>query len=264
MAIVVSALFFSPLVYLVSTALKSELQMLRQPRAFFPMPLHFENFVRVLTDYNIGRYFKNTVLVVVISIIGNVAVSTLAGYAFARIRFRGRETLFTITLACMFMPLFLIIIPRFLIFKTIGLIGTLWPLILPSAFGSPFCIFLIRQYLRSIPIELSHAATIDGCGEFGIYARIIMPLSKPVIATVIIFTTQWRWNDFIEPLIYLPSARLHTITMGLYTVLGMSGEEVTTHLVMAFLIVSIAPVMAVFLIAQRQFVEGTTTTGLKA
>ena len=261
--VLVCLVFLSPFAYLFSTALKDVQQLLTQPRRLFPLPLHPENFLTVLQQFPVQRYFLNTVLVVVGSVIGNLIVSTLAGYALSRLTFRGREYLFTITLACMFMPLFLIIIPRFLIFNRMGVIGTLWPLIIPSAMGSPFCIFLIRQYLRSIPMELSEAAKVDGCSEFRIYSRIIMPLAKPVMATVVIFTTQWRWNDFIEPLIYLPSQKLYTITMGLYTVLGQSAEEINIHLVMAFLIIAILPIILVFLVAQRQFVEGTTSTGLK-
>ncbi len=261
--ILVCLVFLSPFVYLISTALKSVEQLLTMPRVLFPLPLHPENFLRVVQQFPILRYFKNTFLVVIGSVAGNLLVSTMAGYALSRLTFKGREILFTITLACMFMPLFLIIIPRFLIFQKLGVIGTLWPLILPTAFGSPFCIFLIRQYLRSIPMELSEAAKVDGCRELAIYSRIIMPLAKPVMATVVIFTTQWRWNDFIEPLIYLPSGKLYTITMGLYTVLGTSAEEINIHLVMAFLIIAILPILLIFLVAQRQFVEGTASTGLK-
>ena len=169
-----------------------------------------------------------------------------------------------LTLSCMFMPLFLIIIPRFIVFRNLGMIGTLLPLIVPSALGSPFCIFLVRQYLRGIPMDLNEAARIDGCGELGIYARIIMPLCRPALATIVIFTTQWRWNDFIEPLIYLPNEKLFTITMGLYTVLGQSAEDITIHLVMAFLILSILPIVAIFVAAQKQFVEGVSHTGLKS
>jgi multiple sugar transport system permease protein len=261
--VLVCAVFFSPFVYLFSTALKNEVQLLSQPRAFFPAPLHFRNFAVVFGRFDVVRYFTNTLLVVVFSVAGNAIVSTLTGYALSRMEWRGRELVFMLTLSCMFMPLFLIIIPRFIVFKHLGMIGTLLPLIVPSAFGSPFCIFLMRQYLRGIPMDLNEAARIDGCGELGIYARIIMPLCRPALATIVIFTTQWRWNDFIEPLIYLPNAKLFTITMGLYTVLGQSAEDITIHLVMAFLILSILPIVAIFALAQKQFVEGVSHTGLK-
>lgn len=256
--------FLSPFVYLFSTALKDEVQLLRQPRAFFPAPLHIENFLVVFQRFDVLKYFYNTILVVVFSVVGNLIVSTLAGYALSRMEYRGRELVFMLTLSCMFMPLFLIIIPRFIIFRNLGMIGSLLPLILPSALGSPFCIFLMRQYLRGIPLDLNEAARIDGCGELRIYARIIMPLCRPALATIVIFTTQWRWNDFIEPLIYLPNEKLFTITMGLYTVLGQSAEDITIHLVMAFLILSILPILLVFALAQKQFVEGVSHTGLKA
>jgi multiple sugar transport system permease protein len=261
--VLVCLAFVAPFVYLLSTSLKNEAQLLSQPRAFFPLPLHPVNFVTVFVKFNVVRYFANTILVVVGSVVGNVIVSTLAGYALARMKYRGRELVFMLTLSCMFMPLFLIIIPRFIVFKELGMIGTLLPLIVPSALGSPFCIFLMRQYLRGIPMDLNEAARIDGCGELGIYSRIIMPLCRPAVATIVIFTTQWRWNEFIEPLIYLPNEKLYTITMGLYTVLGQSAEDITIHLVMAFLILSIIPILAVFAAAQKQFVEGVSHTGLK-
>jgi multiple sugar transport system permease protein len=261
--VVACLVFLAPFVYLVSTALKNEAQLLSQPRAFFPAPLHPMNFVTVFVKFNVVRYFANTIVVAVGSVAGNVIVSTMAGYALARMQYRGRELVFMLTLSCMFMPLFLIIIPRFIVFKELGMIGTLLPLIVPSALGSPFCIFLMRQYLRGIPMDLNEAARIDGCGELGIYARIIMPLCRPAVATIVIFTTQWRWNEFIEPLIYLPNEKLYTITMGLYTVLGQSAEDITIHLVMAFLILSIIPILAIFAAAQKQFVEGVSHTGLK-
>jgi multiple sugar transport system permease protein len=262
--ILVCFVFFSPFIYLLSTALKNEVQIITMPRVLFPFPLHFENFTKVITQYPIGKYLWNTLIVVFFSIIGNIFVSTLTGYALSRIEFKGRELLFNLTLACMFMPLFLIIIPRFLIFKNLGMIGTLMPLILPSAFGSPFCIFLMRQFLRGIPMSLSEAARIDGCSEFRIYSQIIMPLAGPAIATIIIFTTQWRWNEFIEPLIYLQSEKLYTITMGLYTVIGMAAEEINTHLVMAFVILSVMPILIIFVIAQKWFIEGISSSGIKS
>ena len=259
----VCVIFFMPFVYLLSTALKDVNQLLMQPRALFPWPFHFENFVYVFKKYDVIRYFNNTFLVVIFCVIGNVIVSTLAGYSLSRLNYKGRETIFLLTLSCMFMPLFLIIIPRFLIFQRLGLLHTLLPLIIPGALGSPFCIFLARQFLRGIPPDLSEAARIDGCGEFDIYWRVIVPLCTPLIVTIIIFTVQWRWSDFIEPLIYLQNERFYTVMMGLYVILGQSAEEVNTHNVMAFLILSIVPILVIFMFAQRYFVEGISHTGLK-
>jgi multiple sugar transport system permease protein len=261
--IAVGLMFVLPFVYLLSTALKDVGQLLNQPRAFFPLPLHPENFVHVFQEYDILKYFRNTFIVVACCIAGNVMVSTLAGYTLSRMYFRGRETLFILTLSCMFMPLFLLIIPRFLIFQKLGVLNSLLPLIIPGALGSPFCIFLTRQFMRGIPMDLSDAARIDGCNEWNIYWRIIMPLATPLIITIIIFTIQWRWNDFIEPLIYLQNEKHYTVTMGLYTILGQSAEEINIHYVMTFLILSILPIMLIFMAAQRYFVEGVAHTGLK-
>ena len=260
---VVCLIFFMPFVFLLSTALKDVNQLLNHPRAFFPLPLHFGNFAHVFQKYDLVKYFTNTFIVVLCCIAGNIIVSTLAGYALSRLFFRGRELLFMLTLSCMFMPLFLLIIPRFLIFQKLGMLNSLLPLIIPGALGSPFCIFLARQFMRGIPMDLSEAAKIDGCEEFDIYWRIILPLCTPIIITIVIFTTQWRWNDFIEPLIYLQNEKYYTVTMGLYTILGQSGEEISIHYVMSFLILSILPILAIFLIAQRYFVEGVTHSGLK-
>jgi ABC-type glycerol-3-phosphate transport system permease component len=263
LVIVVCVIFFSPFIYAISTSLKSEVQMLQQPRAFFPQPLHFENFVDVFNRYPVVRYFTNTIIVVVSVLVCNLIVSSFAGYALSRIQWKGRELFFLITISTMFMPLFLLLLPRFLIFKEVGVLGTLLPLIIAPALGSPTCIFLMRQYYRSIPMDLSEAAIIDGCTEMGVYWRIILPLTKPALATIAIFTVRWRWNDFIQPLIYLQSEKLYTVTMGLYTIMGTSAEEVNVHHVMAFVIMSILPMIIIFLFAQKHFVKSSTHTGLK-
>lgn len=255
--------FASPLVWLFSTSLKDEVQVLTQPRDFFPGPLHFENYLIVFERYALTTFLSNSFFVTLMSLFGNLLVSSLAGYALARMTFRGREVLFLMTLTCMFLPMFLIIIPRFLIFKEVNLLGTLWPLIIPAAMGSPFCIFMLRQYLRGIPKDLSEAAVIDGCSEFGIYWRIILPLAKPAMIAIGIFSVQWRWNEFIEPLIYLQDESLYTMILGLYQIMGMGAEDTTTHLLMAAVVVTIMPMLAIFLAAQKYFIEGIATTGLK-
>jgi ABC-type glycerol-3-phosphate transport system permease component len=261
--IVVCLIFFSPLIYAISTALKDAAQVMTKPRAFFPAPLHPENFLKVFENYAIERYFVNTFIVVGMAVVGNLVTSSLAGYAFSRISWKGRDFVFTATVATMFMPLFLLLLPRFLIFREVALLGTLAPLFIPMMLGSPTSIFLLRQFLKAIPMDMSESAYIDGCSEFRIYRSIILPLTKPALVTVVIFTVQWRWNDFVGPLIYLQSEKLYTVTMGLYQVMGTSAEEVTTHMVMAFLLVSVAPVIAIFIAAQRFFVQGSMMSGLK-
>jgi len=263
LVILICAAFVAPFFYAISTSLKSQVQMMQQPRAFFPAPLHFENYLEVFNRYAVVRYFRNTLIVVGAVLLFNLLVSSFAGYALSRIQWKGREFLFLVTVSTMFMPLFLLLLPRFLIFKELGMLGTLLPLIIAPALGSPTSIFLMRQYYRSIPMDLSEAAMIDGCSEFGIYWRIILPLTKPALATIAIFTVRWRWNDFIQPLIYLQSEKLYTVTMGLYTIMGTSAEEINIHHVMAFVVMSIAPMILIFLVAQRHFVEGSTHTGLK-
>lgn len=261
--VLLSLSFAFPLIWLLSTALKNGAQIYSKPTAFFPFPLHWINFVTVFKEYGMLRYVKNTVIIVVASTIGNITAGSMAAYALARLRFRGREVVFFATLSCMFIPGFLLIVPRFVIFKNIGLIGTLLPVILPPALGTPFSVFMLRQFFRSIPAELSEAARIDGCNEYRICFQIISPLAKPAFITLVIFNTQWRWNEFLAPLIYLTDERLHTITLGLYKIMGLDAEEPTTHMVMAAVTLSILPIVAVFLIFQRYFVEGLSHVGMK-
>jgi len=255
--------FAFPLVWLLSTALKNGAQIYSKPTAFFPLPLHWSNFADVFRQYGMLRYVKNTLIIVAASTAGNISASSMAAYALARLRFRGREAIFFATLSCMFIPGFLLIVPRFVIFKNIGLIGTLLPVILPPALGTPFSVFMLRQFFRAIPPELSEAARIDGCNEYRICFQIIAPLAKPAFITLVIFNTQWRWNEFLAPLIYLTDERLHTITLGLYKIMGLDAEEPTTHMVMAAVALSIVPIVVMFLIFQRYFVEGLSHVGMK-
>lgn len=261
--ILVAIIFFMPFIFAISTALKNAQQVISQPRAFFPVPLHPENFIKVIDTYPVPLYFRNTIIVVALSIMGNLITSSLAGYAFSRMKWKFRDFFFNVTVATMFMPIFLLILPRFLIFRSIGLLGSLAPLFIPIMLGSPTSIFLFRQFLKAIPMDLSESAWIDGCTESRIYWNIILPLTKPAIATVTIFTIQWQWNNFVGPLIYLQSEKLYTVTMGLYQVLGTGGEEIQTHLVMAYLLLSVAPIILIFIFAQRYFVEGNAHSGIK-
>jgi len=232
------------------------------------------NYSKVFTAFDFLRYLVNTVIIVILSIIGTVFASTLCAYGFARLRFPGREQLFLVLLATMMVPGIVLMIPNFHLWKYLGALDTYWPLVFPHFLGgaaSAFYIFMLRQFFRGIPSELADAARIDGCSEFGIYWRIILPLSKPALAAVAIFVFMGVWNDFMGPLIYLFSPEKSTLALGLATFKSTyagGGSYAATatgkwNLLMAASTVMVVPVIAIFFFAQRYFVRGVTLTGLK-
>ncbi|HMO25979.1 MAG TPA: carbohydrate ABC transporter permease, partial [Tepidisphaeraceae bacterium] len=212
-------------------------------------------------DTNWPRYLVNSAVLVVLNVIGQIIACSMAGYAFARLRWPGRDGVFVLVLATMMLPGAVTMIPVFLIFKTIGWYNTLWPLVVPAFFGAPFFIFMLRQFMKSIPRELEEAAVIDGCGFFGIYWRIILPLMKPALAAVAIFTFMGTWNEFMGPLIYLNDARLYPLSLGLFNFRGEYGSEF--GMLMAASVIMTLPVIALFFFCQRYFIEGVTLTGVK-
>ena len=207
-------------------------------------------------------YLRNSVVLVLLRVIGAMLSCSLVAYAFARLRWPGRDVLFAVMLSTMMLPPQVTMIPVFLIWRTLGLYNTLAPLWMPSFFGTAFFIFLLRQFMRSIPTELEDAAKIDGCGFFGVYWRIILPLMKPALAAVAIFTFMHAWNDFMGPLIYLNDQRLYPLALGLFDFRTQHTEEF--GMLMAASTIVTLPVVAVFFLAQRHFIQGVTLTGLKA
>ncbi|MCC7372738.1 MAG: carbohydrate ABC transporter permease [Chloroflexi bacterium] len=205
-------------------------------------------------------YVKNTVIIATAVIVGEILSCSLVAYGFARFRFPGRDTLFIILLATLLMPFVVRLVPLFILFQKLGWINTFLPLIVPSFFGTPFFIFLMRQFFLTIPPELVDAARIDGAGELHIWWRIMLPLSKPALAAVAIFAFQNTWNDFLGPLVFLQRADVRTIILGLY---GLMGMFVEWHLVMAAVVAAVTPLILVFFIFQRFFVQGITVSGLK-
>ena len=260
--------FILPLVWMISTSL-TPLEHTDEMR-FVPRDIRWENYSEVFSrdNANFALYARNTLIVAILCVAGTVISSSLAAYAFARIPFRGRGVLFAITLATMMVPFPVIMVPTFAIFRWIGehtpfqMLGTLRPLWVPMWFGHAFNIFLLRQFFRTIPQELSDAARIDGCGELGIYWRIIMPLSRPALAVVALFTFMYAWNDFLGPLVYIQRPSQFTLALGLQSFQSQSGTQ--WHLLMAATAIVIAPVIVLFFLAQRTFVEGIATTGMKA
>ncbi len=262
----------SPLVWMVSSSLKLEQRVFMFPPQLIPNPVRFQNYVEALTYKPFPVYLRNTGFLVVMNELAIVLAASFCAYGFARIRFPGRDFWFSTVLFTMMVPYVVMMVPQFVMFKQLGWIDTFLPLTVPYFFGGGgFNIFLLRQFFRTIPEELADAARIDGCNEFSIYARIMLPLSKPALITVAIFTFLGTWNDFVGPLLYINSPERFTLAIGLanFRVSFGGGMGGTTQgrsrwdLLMAFATAMTVPVLIVFFLAQRYFVQGVVMTGLK-
>ncbi len=254
-------LFFAlPFYWLVSTAVKPDTQIFRMPPVWIPHPVHWDNYPRALRYIPFAQYTWNTLKICILSVIGTVLSCSLVAYSLAKIRWPGRDIAFYSLIATMILPGQVTMVPTFAIFKWLGWIGTILPLTAPSFFGSAFFIFLLRQFFMTIPNELSDAARIDGCSEFGIYWRVVLPLAKPALATVGLFTFIGAWNDFLGPLLYL-NERTYTLSMGLQRFVSQHGAE--WAMLMAASTVMTLPIIFIFFFAQRTFIQGVTLTGIK-
>lgn len=250
-----------PFYWMVATSLKTEARVFAFPPEWIPNPLIFSNYVHIFTELPFGLYVYNSLKVSLLWTLGVLLSSSMAAYAFARVRFWGRETLFIITLAALMIPAQVTMIPLYVIMARIGWVDTQLPLIVPAYFGSAFGIFLMRQYFMTIPQELNDAAKIDGCSHFGIYWRIMMPLSKPVLATLALLSFMGSWNDLLGPIIYLYEEELFTLPLALTRFRGMYYTEWAN--MMAGATVSLAPILVIFLFTQQYFVRGVVLSGLK-
>jgi multiple sugar transport system permease protein len=248
-----------PLIWMVVTSL----QTLNETRVYpptLPASPQWSNYSDVLRQTPFVRWFFNTLVVTVVVVVGNLFFCSLAGYAFARIKFFGREVAFTLILATLMVPFQVIVIPEFLIVRRLGMIDSLGALILPNLAGA-FGIFLLRQFFRTLPIELEEAARIDGCSRIGVLFKIVLPLSGPALATLAVITFLWTWNDFLWPLITIYTPNHMTLQLGLSTFQG--AHQSTTNLLMAVNVLSLLPVLVLFFVLQRYFVRGIATSGLK-
>ncbi|MEO8608841.1 MAG: carbohydrate ABC transporter permease [Chloroflexota bacterium] len=260
--IVMAFLMVMPFVWLVTSSLKSQIEIFSYPPQWIPTELHWENYFKALTIKPFGLYVINTLKIVVLNVIAVVFSSSFVAYGFARIRFPGRDFWFGIVLATLFLPYAILIVPSFIIFTRLGWVDTILPLTVPLFFGGgAFNIFLLRQFFRTIPEELADAARIDGCTEFGIYWRIMMPLAKPALVTVAIFTFLNAWNDLLGPIIYLRSPSNFTVAVGLSSF--RSTLDVSWDLQLAATTAVILPVVILFFFSQRYFIKGIVMTGLK-
>jgi multiple sugar transport system permease protein len=256
-----AALFSVPFFWMLSTSLKTMGEVFRFPPQWLPGRLRFENYVAVWKYLPMGRFVLNTGIITGLSTVGYLFSCSLSAFAFSRLRFRGRDFLFTLLLATMMLPSQVTLIPQFVAFQKLGWINTFLPLVVPSFFGSAFYIFLLRQFFMTLPRELDESALIDGASTFQIFWHIILPLGKPALATVAVFSFIRNWNDFFRPLIYLTSPDKMTLAVGLQLLHGRFYSEYNT--LMAASTIAILPVFVVFFLAQKTFVQGIALTGLK-
>lgn len=249
-----------PFVWMLTSSLKLDQEVFQYPMKWIPQTFHWENYVVIWQRVSLLTYFKNTTIVAFAVTCMQILTSSFAAYAFAKIQFRGRDTLFLCYIATIAVPWQAYMIPQFILMRSIGLYDTLLSLIVLQSF-SAFGVFLMRQFYLGIPNELCEAARIDGLSEYGIWGRIMLPLATPAIATLLIFTFVNTWNDYMGPLIYLTTDANKTIQVGLRRFIQSFTSDY--HLIMAASLCSLIPVGAVFLFFQRYFIEGIATTGLK-
>ncbi len=249
-----------PFLWMLSSSLKYDKEIFSYPTRWIPEVFRWSNYKEVWTRISFPTFYFNTVKLAVIITAGQLFTCSLAAYAFSRLNFPWRDKLFLGYLGTMMIPWHAIMIPQFIIIKALGLYGTHWSLILLQAF-SVFGVFLLRQFMLGIPLELSQAARIDGCSEFGIYSRVILPLTKPGLATLTVFTFNFVWNDYLGPLIYLSDESLKTIQLGLTYFRSIYKMEY--GLIMAGTVSSLLPVILIYAFAQRYLIEGVAFSGLK-
>ncbi len=253
--------FALPFLWMISTSLKGQLQVMVWPPQWIPNPVLWSNYLKAVTLVPFFNYLKNTVVIALWNVLGIMISCPLVAYGLSRIRWPGRDFLFILVLCTMMLPYEVTMIPLFMIFNKVGWIGTYKPLIVPAFFGAPFFIFLLRQFFMSIPAELSDAATIDGCSDLQIMWFVILPLSKPALATVALFTFIANWQDFLAPLIYIRDESKYTLSLGLQSFLGLHNAD--WALLMAASSLMILPIVIIFFLTQRTFIQGITFSGLK-
>ena len=249
-----------PFVWMVSASFKTNLEVFSIPMHWIPTEFHFENYRDIWAKVPLMTYFKNTAVVAVLVTIIQIITSSFAAYAFAKMQFKGRDFLFMCYIGTIAVPWQVYMVPQFIMMRSVGLYDTIWALVILQSF-SAFGVFLMRQFYLGIPNELSEAARIDGLSEYGIWARIVLPLAGPAIATLCIFTFVNTWNDYMGPLIYLTSDLNKTIQVGLKRFIQAYSADY--NLIMAASLCSLVPVTLVFLFLQRYFIEGIATTGIK-
>jgi len=267
--ILFSVVFFLPLLWMIVTSLKPIGETMTTPPKWIPSKLLWVNYPQAIMyrSEELGYipflvYLRNTVIVTILTVVGAVTSNSVVAYSFARLKWPGRDFFFAVTLATMMIPFPVLMVPTFALFKWLGWVGTFRPLWVPAYFASAFSIFLLRQFYKTIPMELSEAATIDGCNEMRIFLDVILPLARPALVVVALFTFMGSWNDFMGPLIYLVDQNTFTLSLGLLAYQSQHGGT-PWNLLMAATCLVILPVVLVFFFAQKVFIQGIATTGIK-
>jgi len=256
-----SMIFLIPFFWMVTSALKTQQQMFRYPIEWIPDPVVWENFPNVWKTIPFAVFAKNSITVSSLVIIGDLIASTLVAYGFARKDFFGKNVLFMLLLGTMMIPQQVTMIPLFILYRSLGWIDTFRPLVVPAYLGNAFFIFMMRQFFLTIPVELEEAAILDGCSSLRVFASVFLPLSKPALVTVAIFSFMNTWNDFFQPLIYLNSLEKKTLALGLALFKGEYSTE--WGLLMAASVQVVLPCLVLFFSCQKYFVEGIALTGIK-
>ncbi len=249
-----------PFLWMLSTSLKTEMQAYRFPPIWIPEPVAWSNYPDTWNALPFDLFFFNSAFVSLILTVGQLATCSLGAFAFARLHFPGREKLFVLYLATLMIPFQVIMIPLFVLVSRMGWIDSYWGLTVPLVF-SPYGTFLLRQFFKSIPLELEDASKIDGCTYWRIYWNVMVPLSKPALATLGIFVFMWSWNNFLWPLLIVNSLEMKTLPLGLAYFLGQ--YTIYWNLLMVGATISLLPMLIIFFFAQRFFIEGITLTGIK-
>ena len=263
---VLAVLFMFPWVWTLLSSLKSVQELYIYPPSWLPEAPQWNNYAEVFRQVSFASFFRNSLIVTSAAMFGQIATSSLVAYGFSRFRFPWRDQLFIVLLSTLMLPAEVTLIPKFLIFKSLGWIDTYLPLILPFYFGGgPFFVFLFRQFFQTIPLDLDESAKLDGASSLRIFLSILIPLCQPVIATAAIFSFLAHWNDFMGPLIYLNNMAKYTLPLGLryFQALPSEGGEPKEHLLMAASVLTIIPSAIFFFSMQQYFVHGVVTSGIK-
>ncbi|MBI1774189.1 MAG: carbohydrate ABC transporter permease [Proteobacteria bacterium] len=254
------AVMVFPIYWMFATAVRPRSEVFGELPRLIPSQFVWHNFVEAWQRLPFLQWTINSLAIAIIAVAITVSINLLCGYAFAKFRFPGRDVLFFAIISALMIPIQVILVPEFLIVSWLGLMNSYWGVILPRA-AEAFGIFMVRQFMVAIPDELIEAARIDGAGELGIFIRIVLPLCKPIVAVLVIFTFMWRWNDFVWPLMVLTDQDLYTVQLGLNLLKGQYNTEWTN--IMAIALFSLIPMFAIFMVFQRYLVRGIAGTGLK-
>jgi len=264
--IALGILMIYPVLWMIVSSFKPNNMIFSDP-GLIPKAVTIENYISGWKGYagiSFGKFFLNSFLICAGAVVGNLIACTMAAYAFARLKFVGRNLWFAVMMITLMLPGHVTLVPRYILFNTFGWVGSFLPIIIPKFLATDaFFVFLLVQFIRSLPKELDEAAIIDGCGKWGVFFRIIMPLASPALVTTALFTFLWTWDDFMSPLLYLTRPEIFTVSRALRTFVGDAGAVSNWGGALAMATLSMIPPFILFFSLQKYFVEGITTTGLK-